>query len=93
LIKENCFLEITTIKGFKDILPDETALWQWVEAEARKVFNAFGFKEIRTPLLEKTEVFSRGIGQDTDIVSKEMYTLKDSRGEGMTMRPEATASV
>lgn len=86
-------MEITTIKGFKDILPHETALWQWVEAEARRVFNAFGFKEIRTPLLEKTELFSRSIGQDTDIVSKEMYTLTDSKGEGFTLRPEATASV
>jgi histidyl-tRNA synthetase len=93
LQRRTIFLEITTIKGFKDILPDETALWQWVEAEARAVFHAFGFKEIRTPLLEKTEVFTRGIGQDTDIVSKEMYTLKDSKGDGMTMRPEATASV
>ena len=86
-------MEITTIKGFKDILPSETALWQWVEAEARGVFNAFGFKEIRTPLLEKTELFSRSIGQDTDIVSKEMYTIKDSKGVGQTMRPEATSSV
>ena len=86
-------MEITTIKGFKDILPHETALWQWVEAEARGVFNAFGFKEIRTPLLEKTELFSRSIGQDTDIVLKEMYTLTDSKGEGLTLRPEATASV
>jgi len=86
-------LEITTIKGFKDILPHETALWQWAEAEARKVFNSFGYKEIRTPVLEKTELFSRSIGQDTDIVSKEMYTLRDSKGDGMTMRPEATASV
>jgi histidyl-tRNA synthetase len=86
-------LEIATIKGFKDILPHETALWQWVEAEARGVFNAFGFKEIRTPILEKTELFSRSIGQDTDIVSKEMYTLMDSKGVGLTMRPEATSSV
>ena len=86
-------MEITTIKGFKDILPHETALWQWAEAEARKVFNSFGYKEIRTPVLEKTELFSRSIGQDTDIVSKEMYTLRDSKGDGMTMRPEATASV
>jgi histidyl-tRNA synthetase len=86
-------LEITTIKGFKDILPDETPLWQWIEAEARKVFSAFGFKEIRTPILEKTELFTRSIGQETDIVSKEMYTLTDSKGSGITMRPEATASV
>jgi len=86
-------LEIATIKGFKDILPDETPLWQWIEAEARRVFSAFGFKEIRTPILEKTELFTRSIGQDTDIVSKEMYTLTDSKGSGITMRPEATASV
>jgi histidyl-tRNA synthetase len=86
-------LEITTIKGFKDILPDETPLWQWIEAEAREVFKAFGFREIRTPLLEKTELFTRSIGQDTDIVSKEMYTLTDSKGGGLTIRPEATASV
>jgi histidyl-tRNA synthetase len=86
-------LEITTIKGFKDILPNETPLWQWVEAEARGVLNAFGFKEIRTPLMEKTELFTRSIGLDTDIVSKEMYTLTDSKGTGLTMRPEATASV
>jgi histidyl-tRNA synthetase len=86
-------LEIATIKGFKDILPDETPLWQWIEAEARKVFSIYGFKEIRTPILEKTELFTRSIGQDTDIVSKEMYTLTDSKGSGMTMRPEATASI
>lgn len=86
-------MEIATIKGFKDILPDETPLWQWIEAEARRVFRSFGFKEIRTPILEKTELFTRSIGQDTDIVSKEMYTLTDSKGSGITMRPEATASV
>jgi histidyl-tRNA synthetase len=86
-------LEITTIKGFKDILPDETPLWQWIETEARNVFCTFGFKEIRTPILEKTELFTRSIGLDTDIVSKEMYTLTDSKGSGITMRPEATASV
>lgn len=86
-------MEITTIKGFKDILPDETPLWQWIEAEAREVFKVFGFREIRTPLLEKTELFTRSIGQDTDIVSKEMYTLTDSKGGGLTIRPEATASV
>jgi histidyl-tRNA synthetase len=86
-------LEITTIKGFKDILPDEAALWQRVESEARAVFKAFGFREIRTPLLESTELFTRSIGQETDIVSKEMYSLTDSKGRGITLRPEATASV
>jgi len=86
-------LEITSIKGFRDILPEETGIWQKLEAEARKVFEAFGFQEIKTPILEKTELFSRGIGQETDIVSKEMYSFKDTRGRSMTMRPEATASV
>ena len=86
-------MEIATIKGFKDILPQEAVLWQWVEAEARGVFRVFGFKEIKTPLLEKTELFSQSIGQDTDIVSKEMYSITDSKGRGLTLRPEATASV
>ena len=86
-------MSITTIKGFKDILPEETPLWQWIEKNAREVFRVFGYKEIRTPLLEWTELFSRGIGQETDIVSKEMYTLADSRGRKQTLRPEATASV
>lgn len=86
-------LSISTIKGFKDILPDETPLWQWIEKNARDVFRVFGYREIRTPLLEWTELFSRGIGQETDIVSKEMYTLTDSRGRNQTLRPEATASV
>ena len=86
-------MEITTIKGFKDILPREVPLWQRVESAARTVFRCYGFKEIKLPLLERTELFSRSIGQDTDIVSKEMYTITDSRGRGLTLRPEATASV
>jgi len=86
-------LEFTTIKGFRDILPQEIKPWQDIESTARTIFENFGFREIRTPVLERTELFSRSIGQDTDIVSKEMYTLTDSKGRGMTMRPEATASV
>jgi histidyl-tRNA synthetase len=86
-------LSIATIKGFKDILPHETPLWQWIEKNARDVFRVFGFKEIRTPLLEWTELFTRGIGEETDIVSKEMYTIPDSKGRNQTLRPEATASV
>jgi len=86
-------LEFTTIKGFRDILPEEIKPWQDLESTARLIFENFGFREIRTPVLERTELFSRSIGQDTDIVSKEMYTLMDSKGRGMTMRPEATASV
>jgi len=86
-------LEFNTIKGFKDILPAEVGLWQKVEAKAREVFSAYGFREIRPPHLEWTEVFSRSIGQDTDIVSKEMYSFSDSKGRSMSLRPEATASI
>jgi histidyl-tRNA synthetase len=86
-------VEFTTIKGFKDILPEEVQTWQKVEAEARRIFFTFGYQEIRPPLMEMTELFSRSIGEETDIVSKEMYTLADSRGKGLTLRPEATASV
>lgn len=86
-------MEFATIKGFKDILPGEVETWQRLELSVRRLFEFFGFFEIKTPLLERTELFSRGIGQDTDIVSKEMYCLEDSRGRSMTLRPEATASV
>jgi histidyl-tRNA synthetase len=86
-------LEFTTIKGFKDILPEEVSNWQRVESIARSLFESFGFQEIKTPILERTELFSRGIGQETDIVSKEMYSFNDSKGRGQTLRPEATASV
>jgi histidyl-tRNA synthetase len=86
-------LEFTAIKGFKDVLPGAVENWQVLEGTARDLLEAFGFTEIRTPILEWTELFSRGIGQETDIVSKEMYTFNDPKGKGMTMRPEATASV
>lgn len=86
-------MQFKTLKGFKDILPRETTTWQRVERTARDVFKSFGFKEIRPPLLERTDLFSRSIGQDTDIVSKEMYTIRDGKGKGLTLRPEATASV
>jgi histidyl-tRNA synthetase len=86
-------LDFTTIKGFKDVLPWETGTWQRLDRAARSLFRSFGFQEIIPPLMEMTELFSRSIGEDTDIVSKEMYTLTDSRGRGMTLRPEATASL
>ncbi|MDY6972110.1 MAG: histidine--tRNA ligase [Thermodesulfobacteriota bacterium] len=86
-------MEFAAIKGFKDILPGDVGHWQRLEAAARRLFEAFGFQEIKTPLLERTELFSRGIGRDTDIVSKEMYSFPDSKGRGLTLRPEATASV
>jgi histidyl-tRNA synthetase len=84
---------ITSVKGFRDILPPETGKWRQIEHTARDVFDGFGFHEIRIPVLEKTELFSRGIGETTDIVEKEMYTFRDRGEESLTLRPEATASV
>jgi len=84
---------IKAVRGFNDILPEETPRWRQVEEEARKVLEGFGFREIRVPVLERTELFARGIGQSTDIVEKEMYTFSDKGGESVTLRPEATASI
>jgi len=84
---------IQLIRGFKDILPGEVELWQKIERVARKLFEDFGFKEIRIPIMEKTELFARSIGEDTDIVEKEMYTFPDRKGDLITLRPEATASI
>lgn len=75
-----------------DILPRDSAVWQGVESELRKIFQAYSYREIRLPLLEKTELFARSIGEATDIVAKEMYTFDDRNGESLTLRPEATAS-
>ena len=84
---------IRLVKGFKDILPEETGLWQYVEMIMRELFDDFGFAELRIPTLEQTELFARSIGADTDIVEKEMYTFTDRSGASLTLRPEATASV
>ena len=84
---------IQLIRGFKDILPGEVELWQEIERVARKLFDDFGFKEIRIPIMERTELFKRSIGEDTDIVEKEMYTFADRKGDMITLRPEATASI
>lgn len=86
-------MPISTIRGFHDILPGETEKWQFVETAAREVFDSFNFSEIKIPVLEKTELFSRSIGQTTDIVEKEMYTFHDRKGDSLTLRPEATASI
>lgn len=85
--------EIQSIRGFKDILPDEAELRYELELRARKVFSTFGFREINPPIVERTELFSRSIGEGTDIVSKEMYSFNDLKGRNLTLRPEATASV
>lgn len=84
---------VQLLRGFKDILPGEVELWQYIEDTTRTVFESFGFKEIRTPIIEKTELFKRGIGENTDIVEKEMYTMADRNDEMITLRPEATAGV
>ena len=85
--------KITAIRGFKDILPEEALLFRKVESIARNVFNSFGFREIRVPIMEKTNLFKRSIGETTDIVEKEMYTFADRDNEYITLRPEATVSV
>jgi histidyl-tRNA synthetase len=84
---------IQLIRGFKDILPGEVELWQHIEKTAVGLFAAFGYGEIRVPIMEKTELFARSIGEDTDIVEKEMYTFADRGGDQLTLRPEATASI
>ena len=80
-------------KGTKDMLPQEAYKWHYVENVAREVAGEFGFKEIRTPTFEHTELFLRGVGETTDIVTKEMYTFDDKGGRSMTLRPEGTAGV
>jgi histidyl-tRNA synthetase len=84
---------IQLIRGFKDILPGEIELWQQIEKAAANLFETFGYREIRVPIMEKTELFARSIGEDTDIVEKEMYTFPDRKGDLLTLRPEATASL
>jgi len=83
-------LKIQAVNGFKDILPGSVIRWHYIEQCARDIFERFGMQEIRMPLMEKTELFVRSIGEATDVVEKEMYTFAD---KGITMRPEATASI
>src|SRR5260221_12105868 len=90
---------IKSPRGTRDLLPPETTLWNFVEATVRDVFRAYNFHEIRTPIFEDTQLFARGVGEDTDIVSKEMYTWEDQgraqsdKGQSLTLRPENTAGV
>jgi histidyl-tRNA synthetase len=90
---------IKAVRGTRDLLPPETALWNFVESAVRDVFRAYNFQEIRTPIFESTELFARGVGEETDIVSKEMYTWEDrgraasEKGQMLTLRPEATAGI
>ena len=80
-------------KGCKDVLPAQSHKWQYVEDIARVTAEGYGFKEVRTPVFEHTELFSRGVGDTTDIVTKEMYTFLDKGGRSITLRPEGTAGV
>ena len=84
---------IRAVKGTRDILPPSSAIWNKVEEAARRVFTVYNYQEIRTPILEETALFARSVGEDTDIVSKEMYTFEDRDGSSLTLRPESTASV
>ena len=85
--------KINTVRGVKDILPEEARRWAEAEGKARDIFERYGYGEIRVPAFERTELFSRGIGDTTDIVTKEMYTFEDKGGDSITLRPEATASI
>ena len=90
---------IKSPRGTRDLLPPDTALWNFVEAAVRDVFRAYNFHEIRTPIFESTELFARGVGEETDIVSKEMFTWEDrgraesDKGQSLTLRPENTAGI
>ncbi len=86
-------MKVRSIRGFNDILPETIKRWQVIEEEARKTFELYGFSEIRTPVVEFTEIFARSIGTTTDIVEKEMYTFTDRDGSSITLRPEGTAGV
>ncbi len=86
-------MAVKALKGFKDVVPGDVETWQFIEGTARDILHRFGCAEIKTPILEKTKLFKRSIGETTDIVEKEMYTFADRNGSSLTMRPEGTASV
>ena len=86
--------KINAIKGMNDILPPESAQWEWLEAKVRSVMGRFAYRNIRTPIVESTGLFIRGLGEVTDVVEKEMYSFEDKlNGEALTLRPENTAGV
>lgn len=84
--------KIQAVRGMNDILPDSTPHWQKLESVLRQLMASYGYSEIRMPVVEKTHLFKRSIGEVTDIVEKEMYTFEDRNGESLTLRPEGTAS-
>ncbi|MDR0478684.1 MAG: ATP phosphoribosyltransferase regulatory subunit, partial [Burkholderiaceae bacterium] len=90
--------KFTAIKGMNDILPPDSARWEWFEAIVRQTMARFAFRSVRTPILEHTQLFARGLGQGTDVVEKEMYSFEDrsdQRGQAdhLSLRPEGTAGV
>ena len=82
---------ISMPRGTQDILPEESVKWQYIEGKLREISKNFCYEEIRTPMFESTELFSRGVGDTTDIVQKEMYTFMDKGNRSLTLRPEGTA--
>jgi len=86
-------MKINAVKGFRDVLPGETEVWRRLEEEARRLFDRYGYSEIRIPIVERTELFARAAGETSDIVEKQMYTFEDVDGTSLTLRPEGTASV
>ncbi|HEY2630311.1 MAG TPA: ATP phosphoribosyltransferase regulatory subunit [Usitatibacter sp.] len=85
--------KIQSIRGMEDVLPDRSPLWQKFEDATRRVFEQYGYRNIRTPIVEPTALFVRGIGEATDIVEKEMYVFNDRNDESLALRPEATAGI
>ena len=83
--------KLQSVRGMRDILPEQSSSWQFIENTARELFNGYGYKELRTPIIESTDLFKRSIGDATDIVEKEMYTFEDRNGDSLTLRPEGTA--
>jgi len=83
--------KLQSVRGMRDILPADSAAWQFIETSCRDLFNAYGYNELRTPVIESTDLFKRSIGDATDIVEKEMYTFEDRNGDSLTLRPEGTA--
>ncbi|MBV8308321.1 MAG: ATP phosphoribosyltransferase regulatory subunit, partial [Gammaproteobacteria bacterium] len=85
--------QIQPVRGMNDVLPEAIGAWQYFECRTRELLGAYGYEEIRVPLLEHTELFQRAIGEHTDVVGKEMYTFIDRGGDSLTLRPEATAGI
>lgn len=81
------------LRGMNDLLPEQSPAWQYVESTLRTLLSRYGYREIRTPILEDTSLFQRSIGEATDVIEKEMYTFDDRNGESISMRPEFTAGI